>query len=202
MKWGMTLASMLMVSGASWGQVPTPSVPQTLNTWYQHYLGHGVDQQAMNSWGPQFGEVPPQVVLARILSEHEYYDRNGETPDGLVLGLYRDVLGRTPNSLRPQDVEYWVNKMNQYGSAEAMIEEFLHDANTNIFSPPAAPAAPAFPQYGPPTQLYGPGAQQYSPPAYTPGAAYNPGQQYALPVPSPWHWHHEMPQGGYVPYRR
>lgn len=193
MKWGLTIATaaVLMLGGIARGQFqpgyPSINVPQVLNTWYSHYLGRNVDQAGMDFWGPRLASQNPQDVLAGILASDEYLNRNGGTPDGFVLGLYRDVLGRSPAQLRPQDVEYWVNKMNQYGSREAMIQEFLHDANTNIFTPPAAPAAPPAPVAPAPSPQYAPPAPQYAPPAYTP-----PVQQYIVPAPSPWNWRRDQ----------
>jgi hypothetical protein len=190
MKWELTLATaaVLMLGGAARGQFqpayPPLNVPQVLNTWYTHYLGRNVDQAGMDFWGPRLASRNPQHVLAGILASDEYLNRNGGTPDGLVLGLYRDVLGRTPDSLREQDVAYWVNKMIQYGSREAMIGEFLHDANTNIFSPPAAPAAPPAPVAPAPGPWYAP---SYTPPAYT-----APAPTYTVPVPSLWNWRYRQ----------
>ena len=194
MRWSLTIATaaVLLAGGTARAQFQPPGNRHVLDVWSEHYLGHPADPRAVQYWAPQFAQVGPQEVLARILAGREYFDRNGDTPDGLVLGLYRDVLGRSPAQLRPIDVEYWVNKMQQYGSAEAMIAEFLHDANTDIFNPVAPPAAPAFgapgPQYAPPVQQYTPPAytppvQQYTPPAYTPPAG-----RYTLPVPSRWRW--------------
>jgi hypothetical protein len=199
MKWVFTIATaaVLMAGGTARAQYQQPDTPHILDVWSQHYLGHPTDRGAVDYWAPQFAQVGPQEVLARILSGREYFDRNGDTPDGLVLGLYRDVLGRSPAQLRPQDVDYWVNKMRQYGSAEAMIAEFLHDANTDIFNPPAAPA----PAYQPPAQPYAPPAytppaQQYTPPAYapftyTPPAYTQPYQRYTVPAPRRWRWYPE-----------
>ena len=39
----------------------------------------------------------PSVVETSILSGSEYYHRNGSTPEGFVIALYRDVLGASPN---------------------------------------------------------------------------------------------------------
>jgi hypothetical protein len=144
MKRVLTIATVALLSlagtaGAQVGYRPG-SAPQIVDTWYRHYLGRVADQAGFDYWVPRLASQDPQQTLSELLASDEYYNRNGGTPDGLVLGLYRDVLGRTPAQLRPQDVDYWVNKMAQYGSRGAMIGEFLHDANTDIFNPPGAPA--------------------------------------------------------------
>jgi hypothetical protein len=198
----LATAAVLMLGGAARGQFqpasPSTDIPQVLNTWYTHYLGRNVDQAGMNFWAPRLASQNPQDVLAGILASDEYLNRNGGTPDGLVLGLYRDVLGRTPDSLQEHDVAYWVNKMIQYGSRQAMIGEFLHDANTNIFSPPAVPAAPPAPVAPAQNPWYSP---TYTPPAYT-----APAPTYIVPAPSLWNWryrqHERRSQYRYFPYPR
>jgi hypothetical protein len=201
MKWALTIATaaVLALGGAARGQFqpgyPSINVPQVLNTWYTHYLGRNVDQAGMDFWGPRLAGQNPQDVFAGILASDEYLNRNGGRPDGLVLGLYRDVLGRSPAQLRPQDVEYWVNKMNQYGSRQAMIQEFLRDANTDLFNPPAAlpPAAVAPPAAAPVTPAPSPWyAPQYTPPVPAPSPwyapRYSPTLRYTVPVPGRWRW--------------
>src|SRR5205807_9810010 len=48
--------------------------------------------------------TPPSVVEASILSGSEYYRRNGGTPEGFVIALYRDTLGTSPT---PSEVAAW-----------------------------------------------------------------------------------------------
>ncbi len=179
----ITTAALLTLAGTATAQVGyrPGSAPAIVQTWYQHYLGRPADQAGFDYWVPRLGSQDPQQTLSELLGSDEYYNRTGGTPDGLVLGLYRDVLGRTPDSLRPQDVDYWVNKMVQYGSRAAMIGEFLHDANTDIFNPPAAPA-PAYAAPPPPAPAYAP------PPP--------PAPVYGTPAPRVrnWRW--------YEPHRR
>ncbi len=134
-------ATLLTLGGASGVRAQQYDPAPVVSNWYQRFLGHPADQQAMNYWVPQLQSQGPQTALAQMLASDEYLNRLGGTPDGLVLGLYRDVLNRT--QLMPQDVEYWTNKMAQYGSREAMISEFLRDANVNVLTLGAANAAAA-----------------------------------------------------------
>jgi hypothetical protein len=165
----MATVALLTLAGAATAQVGyrPGSAPAIVDTWYRHYLGRVPDQAGFDYWVPRLASQDPRQTLSELLASDEYYNRTGGSPDGLVLGLYRDVLGRAPAQLRPQDVEYWVNKMFQYGSRGAMIGEFLNDANTDIFNPPAAPA-PAFAAPPPPP------APVYAPPAR---------------VVRPWRWY-------------
>jgi hypothetical protein len=150
--------ALLTLGGTVRAQMPADSATQVVDTLYRHYLGRVPDPAGYRYWVPRVATRQPQQVLASMLASEEYWNRNGASPDGLVLGLYRDVLART--RLLPQDVGYWVNKMNQYGDRRAMIQEFLRDANVDVYNPPAAPAvpppppAPAYPPPAPPAPVY------------------------------------------------
>jgi hypothetical protein len=163
-----------MLGGVGRAQSPSDTVPQILDTWYHHYLGRNVDQGGLDFWGPRLVSQNPQRVLAGILASDEYWNRTGANPAGLVLGLYRDVLGRDAAQLRPRDVWYWINKMNQYGSRQAMIREFIRDANTDIFNPPAIPMRPPLVQM--PPSAWGP---------QLPPSAWGPQPVQPFPVPAP-----------------
>ena len=168
-------AALLTLGAASNAQAQQFDPGPVVSNWSQRFLGHAPDQQGMNYWAGQLASQAPQTVLGQMLASDEYLNRNGGTADGLVLGLYRDVLNRT--QLMPQDVAYWVNKMTQYGSREAMIQEFLRDANVNVLALGGAvpPAAPAVAQ--PPVVVVTP----------APAPAYIPPQRVYVPVPTSTH---------------
>ncbi len=139
---------------------------QVVQNWYRHFLGRDMDPSGVSFWVPRLRSQPPQQVLAGILASDEYYNRNGGSPQGMVLGLYRDVLNRT--ELRQQDVDYWVNRMFQYGSRDTMIREFLHDANVDVLALGAAP------QIVTPPPVYAPPVQVQPPPVYLTPPPYSP----------------------------
>jgi hypothetical protein len=63
--------------------------------WYHRYLGRHIDPIGRRDHvhALRHGTLAA-VVEAAILSSPEYYLRNGNTPEGYVAALYRDVLGR------------------------------------------------------------------------------------------------------------
>ena len=70
-----------------------------VDSWYHRYLGRHVDPagRADHVYALRHG-TSPTVVEAAILSSPEYYVKNGNTPEGYVAALYRDVLGRRAGS--------------------------------------------------------------------------------------------------------
>src|SRR5262245_35095972 len=86
----------------------TDPTMQIMDNWFRHFLGRPPKQGDVDNWVPILQRQEPQQALAHLLASDEYLQRNGGTGEGLVLGMYRDVLGRT--QLRRFDVDYWVNK--------------------------------------------------------------------------------------------
>jgi hypothetical protein len=151
--------ALLTSAGTVHAQYQPDRSVQVLDTWYRHYLGRPIDQAGVDYWYPRITSEDARHVLAAMLESEEYLRRNGNTPQGLVLGLYRDVLGRANPA--GWEVERWVNTLLQSGSRADMIEQFLQ--GVDVFNPPARPAVPVTPA---PAPQYMPPA--YSPPAYAP----------------------------------
>src|SRR5438270_10531719 len=64
---------------------------------YVRYLGRVADPLGLNDQVRALCDgTPASVVEASILASPEYYHRNGGTPEGYVIGLFRDVLGTAP----------------------------------------------------------------------------------------------------------
>ena len=122
-----------------------------------------------------------------MLESDEYLRRNGNTPEGLVRGLFRDVYAQANPS--PRDVGMWTNILLQSGSRADMIEQLLQ--GVDVFNPPPRPAVPVTPAPAP----------QYAPPAYAPPAYAPPAPQYTLPAPPPWNGRYEREQRRVPPYR-
>jgi hypothetical protein len=100
---------------------------QLLDSWYRRYLGRPVDQNGLQSWLAQLGNMN---VEAAILGSPEYYDRHGDTPEGFVTGLYVDVLGRQPAA---QEVQGWLVRLAQLGgNRTALADDFLRAAATEL----------------------------------------------------------------------
>jgi hypothetical protein len=70
-----------------------------VESWYLRYLGRPADPIGLGDQIEALRQgTTPSVVEASILSGSEYYHRNGGTPEGFVIALYRDVLSASPNS--------------------------------------------------------------------------------------------------------
>src|SRR5262245_45907220 len=104
---------------------------QVADSWYRHYLGRALDRAGTEYWVPVLQQHPPEWALAHMLGSDEYLNRNGGTPQGLVIGLYRDILGQRPN---PRDVNAWVNRLYQVngGNRQEMIQEFIQQAGVDV----------------------------------------------------------------------
>ncbi len=83
---------------------------------YHHYLDRAPDSQGEQYWvkSLQTGGTFEQVAEG-LVSSPEYFQENGSTNQGYVLGLYQDVLGRVPSAA---ELNGWVT-----------AAEFRHIAN-------------------------------------------------------------------------
>src|SRR5262245_43454113 len=82
------------------------SHPKLVDSWYHRYLGRHVDPIGLSSHVTELTRgTPVDFVEASILGSTEYYLRCGGTPEGFILGLYRDVAGVTP---APGDLKHWL----------------------------------------------------------------------------------------------
>ncbi len=83
---------------------------------YSSFLGRAADPGGAAGFinEPHMVAGDPRPGIAAMLSTAEYYVRNGNSPGGYVIGLYRDLLGRYPGA---PEVNYWAplaaaNRMN------------------------------------------------------------------------------------------
>jgi hypothetical protein len=92
----LTLTTLTASAAPAFAQ---PGYGDLVDSWYHRYLGRHVDPagRADHVYALRHG-VSPTTVEAAILSGPEYYARNGNTPEGYVAALYRDVLGRRADS--------------------------------------------------------------------------------------------------------
>ena len=86
--------------GAGSANAQSPGSERALvDSFYVRYLGRSADPVGLNDQVRALCEgTPPSVVEASILASPEYYHRHGSTPEGFVIGLYRDVLGTPPTA--------------------------------------------------------------------------------------------------------
>ena len=70
-------------------------MPSLVDSWYVRYLGHHAEPLAMSDQMRAIRHgISLDLLEASVLRTDEYYIRNGNTPEGFVAALYRDVLGR------------------------------------------------------------------------------------------------------------
>jgi len=76
-----------------------------IDQYYHDYLGRGVDAVGLDFWlGVCEAHQGPEVVRAALIGSGEYATAHGGTSDGVIRGLYQDVLGRPASGA---DVSYW-----------------------------------------------------------------------------------------------
>lgn len=127
---------------ASFNVRPIPPEYQALLCdWYARYLGRPIDPAAMETWGRKLvrGDSPRQVEAA-LLGSREYFQRNGNNNIGFIRGLFRDVMSTEPQG---GQLEYWLEKLNDFGYRDDLAEHFLKAARKAGAIP--APLATPFP---------------------------------------------------------
>jgi hypothetical protein len=89
----LVVAALLSTTTATQAQ----TYATVVDTWYHRYLGRHADRVGFHDHVHALRHGTPAIrVEAAILSSPEYYARCGNCAEGYVIGLYRDVLGRTP----------------------------------------------------------------------------------------------------------
>ncbi|MBI3823021.1 MAG: hypothetical protein HY289_10140 [Planctomycetes bacterium] len=106
-----------------------------IDSWYHRYLGRHVDSAGLHDHLHAIRHgAPLDVVEASILASPEYYVRNGNTPEGFVAALYRDVLGRRAGA---HEFSHQVNHVLREGRTAAALR-IISERN-----PPVIVARPA-----------------------------------------------------------
>jgi hypothetical protein len=76
---------------------------------YQRYLGRNPDAMGLNSWVTQMQHgLTDEQLEAGFLGSREYIARHGGNDRAWVIGMYQDLLYRTPQE---QEVDLWVNAL-------------------------------------------------------------------------------------------
>jgi hypothetical protein len=66
---------------------------------YRNILGRDPEPGAVGAWlGAMSHGLTAQQMLVQFYASGEYYQRTGGTPQGWITGLYRDLLGRSPDA--------------------------------------------------------------------------------------------------------
>ena len=91
--------AILTVAALTVNVTPTYAHPNDMSglvdSWYVRYLGRHAEPLAMSDQMRAIRHgISLDLLEASVLRSDEYYIRNGNTPEGFVAALYRDVLGR------------------------------------------------------------------------------------------------------------
>jgi len=105
-------------------------------------MGRQPDAQGLQDhvWNIQNG-TSYRDALANFLGSDEYFQRKGNTPEGFITGLYRDLLRRYPSSAELQtqlDGLYRVQTRSEF-TRNFLIASDYERANRPIASPPPPP---------------------------------------------------------------
>lgn len=121
------LGGLMLIALASPAPVRAQSEARLVTGWYRTYLHRRPDMEGLNNCIYQLrsGETP-DGVKAGLLGSGEYYQLHGSRPDGFIAGLFNDTLGRAPTR---QDMDYWLNRLDQVGNRQTLALEFLRWAN-------------------------------------------------------------------------
>jgi hypothetical protein len=94
---------------------------QVITADYQNYLGRSPDQAGLNSWLNFLANGGSVDALANdILSSQEYFQRQGNTNEAFVQGLYQNLLGR---STSPAESVTWVQALNKGAVSQSQVVE-------------------------------------------------------------------------------
>lgn len=89
---------------------------------YERYLGRAPDAASLAFWQSQLTSgLNDEAFISIIVSSSEYYGRNGGSTSGYLIGLYRDILQRSPAQ---QDIDYWATQLaaSPRGAAQARAD--------------------------------------------------------------------------------
>jgi hypothetical protein len=127
----LALVAIMTASAPTFAQ--DDATAAVVDGWYVRYLGRHGDPYGVTGFvtALRAGTMSPERVEVAILGSPEYFARRGSNEEGFIIGLYRDVLGRTPHHVLDQ-----VHRLRFLGR-EAYVCEFLrvHRAPVVVTTP-------------------------------------------------------------------
>ena len=147
-----------------------------VESFYVRYLGRVADPVGLSDQVRALCDgTPARVVEASILASPEYYHRNGSTPEGFVVGLYRDVLGTVPNAIDRSIMTQRTIATGRNAVATQVLALRPVPAVT-VYSPPPVVATPA-------PVVVAPAPVRVVTPVYVPAPVYRPHHYPYYPAP-------------------
>jgi hypothetical protein len=86
-----------------------------IESYFQRFLRRPASSSEINYWvGLLASGSTDEQVIAHLLASNEYYvNQAGGTNNGFIAGVYRDLLGRNPDSA---EISYWTTYFGGGGS--------------------------------------------------------------------------------------
>jgi hypothetical protein len=141
------LAAFAIAAGPAVAQGPAQA--NLIESWYERYLQRPADPAGMQMWLYQLSRgASAEIIQAAILASDEYYQLHGSNPRDFVIGLYQDVLGRTPST---DEVRLWLNYWRQARGQRIQVAntfmvaaraELANQAATRFYGPPVTSTTP------------------------------------------------------------
>jgi hypothetical protein len=89
---------------------------------YHTYLGRGPDTDGLAYWINRMQQgLTDEQLEAGFIGSLEYIQNHGGTGAAWVIGMYHDLLGRSPD---PAGLQYWLNKLQQGVSPSSIAYGF------------------------------------------------------------------------------
>jgi hypothetical protein len=163
-----------------------------VNSLYVRYLGRNADQHGLNDHMRALRNgATPDAIEAAILASPEYYARSGNTPEGYVAAMHRDVLGNRAHGREfNQHVRDVLTQGRQVVALHVLSERNVLAAPSYYPSTPAQSYYPSTPaqSYYPSTPIAPqPAPVIVSPFVYRQGVvvpSYRPAPVYVAPQPT------------------
>jgi subtilisin family serine protease/subtilisin-like proprotein convertase family protein len=97
-----------------------------INSVYEKLLHRQADPGGLSFWiGEMQAGLPIETIMEAIAGTPEYAVLHGNTPQGIAVGLYQDLLGRTAS---PSDILFWGNQISAGTSAATVAADFLNSS--------------------------------------------------------------------------
>jgi hypothetical protein len=114
---------------------PDPQI-ELVQAWYQRYLRRSIDIAGLQGWVTLLRQgASHDDIKAAMLGSPEYYRLHGGIPTNYVIGLYGDVLGRSPNEL---ELALWVNRLvGLRNDRTRLAADFLRASQAELHRHPA-----------------------------------------------------------------
>jgi hypothetical protein len=121
--------------------LPAPTMPyqqarNLVRQWYGQFLHRETDPSGLSNWTAELAKgTDPAWVLATILSGQEYSDNTGGSIEGLVSGLFQDLLNREPQR---GEFSYWAARLARQDRTSVIADLLRQHPSAWMPAPPVS----------------------------------------------------------------